>query len=82
MPFSGNLLIRVPTVVAFLCFSLITDVPSIDGKICGDIDVRNNARNLEKNLRGCTTIIGSLQIVLLEKSKPDDFANQTFPELR
>ncbi|XP_031617136.1 insulin-like receptor [Contarinia nasturtii] len=85
MPLSGNLLIGLsPTcVVAFLCFSLITitNVSLVDGKICQDIDIRNNPRDLNK-LRDCTTIMGSLSIVLIEKLSYGDLSNYTYPELR
>ncbi|XP_049874642.1 insulin-like peptide receptor isoform X2 [Pectinophora gossypiella] len=49
--------------------------------ICQTIDVRNTAKELQK-LRGCRVIEGQLNIVLLERSTPQDFANLTFPDLR
>lgn len=77
MPFSGNLLKCLQTCVAFLCL-----VHIINGKICGEIDVRNNPSELEPKLRNCTTVIGSISIVLIEKLNQSDFSKYSFPELQ
>lgn len=83
MPFSGNLLIGFQSFVAFLCFMLITAAPvMVDGRICGDIDVRNNPNELEYKLRNCTAVIGSISIVLIETFNQTDFNDYKFPELK
>lgn len=82
MPFSKNSPIGLQSFVAFLCFILITAAPPVDGKICFDIDVRNDPIELEKNLRNCTTVIGSVSISLIEKSNHTSSVNgYKFPEL-
>lgn len=81
MPFSGHLLIGFQSFVAFLCFMLIT-TSSVDGRICGDIDVRNNPIELEFKLRNCTAVIGSISIVLIETFNQTDFNDYKFPELK
>lgn len=83
MPFSGNSPIGLQSFVAFLCFLLITIAPPrIDGKICSDIDVRNDPAELEIKLRNCTSVIGSISIVLMERFNQTDYNDYKFPELR
>lgn len=55
----------------------------VDAKVCGEIDVRNNAWDLEVELRGCTIVAGSVSIVLIErKNATFDINKVSFPELR
>lgn len=54
----------------------------VDGKICGEVDARNDPSSLEV-LRGCQIITGSLSIVLIEKNNATyDIKKVSFPELR
>lgn len=54
----------------------------VDGKICGEVDARNDPSSLEV-LRGCHVITGSLSIVLIEKNNATyDIRKVSFPELR
>lgn len=86
MPFAGIFLIRLPpinlVVAIFLFVALITKATPVNGKICYGIDVRNEPNELETKLRGCTAIIGSLSIVLIEKFNHSHFNDYTFPELK
>lgn len=54
----------------------------VNGKLCGEIDARNDPSSLEA-LRGCNIIIGSVSIVLMERNNASyDITKVTFPELR
>ncbi|XP_041913358.1 insulin receptor b [Alosa sapidissima] len=53
---------------------------SIHGEICPSIDIRNNAANLTL-LENCTVIEGHLKILLMFKTKAEDFRGLTFPRL-
>lgn len=55
-------------------------VCSVEGKICGEVDIRSDITEFEK-LNGCTVIVGSLSILLMEKSRPEDFERYSFPDL-
>lgn len=47
--------------------------------ICYSMDIRNHAKNLDR-LKGCSVIIGSLQIVLMDGIH--DYNNYEYPELK
>lgn len=49
--------------------------------VCASVDVRNNVTGFEK-LANCTIVEGWVQIVLLDRTLENDFANLTFPNLR
>ncbi|XP_012683817.2 insulin receptor b isoform X2 [Clupea harengus] len=53
---------------------------SIHGEICPSIDIRNNAANLTL-LENCTVIEGHLKILLMFKTKAEDFRGLSFPQL-
>lgn len=54
----------------------------VNGKMCGEIDARNDPSSLEV-LRGCNIIIGSVSIVLIERNNASyDINKVSFPELR
>ncbi|XP_055296266.1 insulin-like receptor [Sitodiplosis mosellana] len=89
MPFSrGNLrIVRQTGVASFLCFVVMllitaTAPPVVYGRICSDVDVRNDPSELELKLRNCTAIIGSISIVLIETFNHTDFNDYKFPELK
>lgn len=48
--------------------------------VCPSIDIRNNAANLTV-LENCTVIEGHLKILLMFKTKAEDFRGLTFPRL-
>ncbi|KAJ3595166.1 hypothetical protein NHX12_004470, partial [Muraenolepis orangiensis] len=50
------------------------------GEICPSKDIRNNVTNLHL-LENCTIIEGHLKILLMFKTKPEDFRGLSFPKL-
>uniref|UniRef100_A0A8C3PQP3 Tyrosine-protein kinase receptor n=1 Tax=Calidris pygmaea TaxID=425635 RepID=A0A8C3PQP3_9CHAR len=50
------------------------------GQICRSMDIRNNLTRLNM-LENCTVIEGHLQILLMFKTKPEDFRELSFPKL-
>uniref|UniRef100_A0A667YS26 Tyrosine-protein kinase receptor n=1 Tax=Myripristis murdjan TaxID=586833 RepID=A0A667YS26_9TELE len=48
--------------------------------ICSSKDIRNNVTNLQ-TLENCTVIEGHLKILLMFKTKPEDFRGLSFPRL-
>ncbi|XP_071434349.1 insulin receptor isoform X1 [Pithys albifrons albifrons] len=50
------------------------------GEICRSMDIRNNLTRLSL-LENCTVIEGHLQILLMFKTKPEDFRELSFPKL-
>ncbi|CAL8369908.1 unnamed protein product [Boreogadus saida] len=52
-----------------------------NGEICPSKDIRNNVTNLNL-LENCTVIEGHLKILLMFKTKPEDFRGLSFPRLR
>lgn len=52
-------------------------------RVCNSTEIQNsNVLQFRDRLRGCTTIAGSLRIVLCDLMKEDDFEHLTFPELK
>ncbi|XP_037538287.1 insulin receptor a [Nematolebias whitei] len=51
------------------------------GEICPSKDIRNNVTNL-RTLENCTVIEGHLKILLMFRTKPEDFRGISFPKLR
>ncbi|XP_035489022.1 insulin receptor a [Scophthalmus maximus] len=51
------------------------------GEVCPSKDIRNNVTNLQ-TLENCTVIEGHLKILLMFKTKPEDFRGLSFPKLR
>ncbi|KAM4552222.1 insulin receptor a [Odontesthes bonariensis] len=50
------------------------------GEICPSKDIRNNVTNLQ-TLENCTVIEGHLKILLMFRTKPEDFRGLSFPKL-
>ena len=48
--------------------------------VCQSLDIRNNVQNLSK-LKGCRTVEGSVQILLIDNAESSEYANISFPEL-
>ncbi|KAI7790771.1 insulin receptor b precursor [Triplophysa rosa] len=53
---------------------------SINGEICPSTDIRNSASNL-RVLENCTVIEGHLKILLMFKTRMEDFHGLSFPKL-
>ncbi|XP_010286324.1 PREDICTED: insulin receptor-like [Phaethon lepturus] len=56
------------------CYSCSRD------RVCRSMDIRNNLTRLNM-LENCTVIEGHLQILLMFKTKPEDFRELSFPKL-
>ncbi|CAN9503462.1 unnamed protein product [Ophioblennius macclurei] len=65
-------------VVAALCCVLSCHPAS--GEVCPSKDIRNNVTNLQ-TLENCTVIEGHLKILLMFRTKPEDFRGLSFPKL-
>ncbi|XP_058818832.1 insulin-like growth factor 1 receptor [Topomyia yanbarensis] len=52
-----------------------------DDRFCRNVDIRNNLLRLN-NIKNCTVITGFLQLVLIERIPPQEFAKFQFPNLR
>uniref|UniRef100_A0A8C3G6Z1 Tyrosine-protein kinase receptor n=1 Tax=Cyclopterus lumpus TaxID=8103 RepID=A0A8C3G6Z1_CYCLU len=50
------------------------------GEVCPSKDIRNNVTNL-RTLENCTVIEGHLKILLMFRTKPEDFRGISFPKL-
>lgn len=84
MAFSKKCLrIDLQSYVILLCLIwLMIANGHVNGRICNGIDIRNDPGQLLK-LRNCTIVLGSVQIVLIERIRSVvDFNSYTFPELR
>ncbi|XP_076004360.1 insulin receptor a [Genypterus blacodes] len=66
-------------VVTTVCF--VMSCQRADGEICPSKDIRNNVTNLQ-SLENCTVIEGHLKILLMFKTKPEDFRGLSYPKLR
>ncbi|KAK7574112.1 hypothetical protein V9T40_011303 [Parthenolecanium corni] len=62
-------------------FDVTGDAESSVEVVCGSVDIRNNVTQFDK-LAKCTVVEGSVQIVLLDRTSENDFANLSFPNLR
>ncbi|XP_038573533.1 insulin receptor a isoform X2 [Micropterus salmoides] len=68
-----------------LCFVLtagffLMSCHRVSGEVCPSKDIRNNVTNLQM-LENCTVIEGHLKILLMFKTKPEDFRGLSFPKL-
>ncbi|XP_029970306.1 insulin receptor a [Salarias fasciatus] len=63
---------------AALCCALSCHPAS--GEVCPSKDIRNNVTNLQ-TLENCTVIEGHLKILLMFRTKPEDFRGLSFPKL-
>uniref|UniRef100_A0A8C7KS66 Tyrosine-protein kinase receptor n=1 Tax=Oncorhynchus kisutch TaxID=8019 RepID=A0A8C7KS66_ONCKI len=66
-------------------FSLLSSIPlscspEVSPGICSSKDIRNNVTNL-RSLENCTVIEGHLKIILMFKTKPEDFRGLSYPKL-
>ncbi|XP_076149806.1 insulin receptor a [Alosa pseudoharengus] len=64
--------------VASVC--ILWSCQSTNGEVCSSIDIRNNTTDLAL-LKNCTVIEGHLKILLMFKTKPEDFRGLSFPNL-
>uniref|UniRef100_A0A672ZA72 Tyrosine-protein kinase receptor n=1 Tax=Sphaeramia orbicularis TaxID=375764 RepID=A0A672ZA72_9TELE len=64
---------RVNYILFIICFNTCN--------ICSSKDIRNNVTNLQ-TLENCTVIEGHLKILLMFRTKPEDFRGFSFPKLR
>uniref|UniRef100_A0AAZ3RTX2 Tyrosine-protein kinase receptor n=1 Tax=Oncorhynchus tshawytscha TaxID=74940 RepID=A0AAZ3RTX2_ONCTS len=60
--------------------SLFVSSPEVSNGICSSKDIRNNVTNL-RSLENCTVIEGHLKIILMFKTKPEDFRGVSYPKL-
>uniref|UniRef100_A0A6Q2XTT6 Tyrosine-protein kinase receptor n=1 Tax=Esox lucius TaxID=8010 RepID=A0A6Q2XTT6_ESOLU len=68
-----------------MCLFLLSTLPSssplkVSTGICSSKDIRNNVTNL-RSLENCTVIEGHLKIILMFKTKPEDFRGLSYPKL-
>uniref|UniRef100_A0A673HGJ5 Tyrosine-protein kinase receptor n=1 Tax=Sinocyclocheilus rhinocerous TaxID=307959 RepID=A0A673HGJ5_9TELE len=69
------------SVVVLVTFAYIVCLcGSLHGEICPSTDIRNNATHL-RVLENCTVIEGHLKILLIFKSRLEDFRGLSFPKL-
>ncbi|XP_063074525.1 insulin receptor a isoform X2 [Engraulis encrasicolus] len=64
--------------VASVC--ILWSVLPANGEVCPSIDIRNNTTALAL-LSNCTVIEGHLKILLMFRTKPEDFRGLSFPRL-
>uniref|UniRef100_A0A8K9UU40 Tyrosine-protein kinase receptor n=1 Tax=Oncorhynchus mykiss TaxID=8022 RepID=A0A8K9UU40_ONCMY len=58
----------------------LESICAISDGICSSKDIRNNVTNL-RSLENCTVIEGHLKIILMFKTKPEDFRGVSYPKL-
>ncbi|XP_018528790.1 insulin receptor b [Lates calcarifer] len=76
-----TLKLRAQIVFFIICTCIICQCGLINGEICPSKDIRNNVTNLQ-SLENCTIIEGHLKILLMFKTKTDDFRGLSYPKLR
>ncbi|XP_028672139.1 insulin receptor-like [Erpetoichthys calabaricus] len=59
---------------------VLKDCGQAEGEVCRSMDIRNDIMHLRK-IENCTIIEGHLQILLMFKTKPEDFRGLHFPKL-
>ncbi|XP_018583701.2 insulin receptor-like isoform X2 [Scleropages formosus] len=73
--------LKAPSAIVLVAFTcLVCNWGPITGEICPSKDIRNNVTNLQ-TLKNCTVIEGHLKILLMFKTKPEDFRGVSFPRL-
>uniref|UniRef100_A0A8C3AAE6 Tyrosine-protein kinase receptor n=3 Tax=Cyclopterus lumpus TaxID=8103 RepID=A0A8C3AAE6_CYCLU len=65
-------------VLTAICF--VMSCHRASGEVCPSKDIRNNVTNL-RTLENCTVIEGHLKILLMFRTKPEDFRGISFPKL-
>ncbi|XP_011648405.1 insulin-like peptide receptor isoform X2 [Pogonomyrmex barbatus] len=51
------------------------------GIVCESIDIRNSVDQFHPKLNNCRVVEGFVQILLIDRAEPSDFANISFPKL-
>ncbi|KAM8888379.1 insulin receptor b [Synchiropus picturatus] len=73
--------LRAQMVFFIICTCVIYKCGLTNGEICQSKDIRNNVSNLQ-SLENCTIIEGHLKILLMFKTKIEDFRNLSYPKLQ
>ncbi|XP_012779846.2 insulin receptor b [Maylandia zebra] len=76
-----TLKLRAQMVLFIMCTCIICQCGLIKGEICSSKDIRNNVTNLQ-SLENCTIIEGHLKILLMFKTRTEDFRGLSYPKLR
>nr|BAB83667.1 insulin receptor [Paralichthys olivaceus] len=76
-----TLKLRAQIVFFIICTCIICQCGLINGEICPSKDIRNNVTTLQ-SLENCTIIEGHLKILLMFKTKAEDFRGLSYPKLR
>ncbi|TMS20206.1 Insulin receptor [Larimichthys crocea] len=76
-----TLKLRAQIVFFIIGTCIICQCGLINGEICQSKDIRNNVTNLQ-SLENCTIIEGHLKILLMFKTKTEDFRGLSYPKLR
>ncbi|XP_055740156.1 insulin receptor-like [Salvelinus fontinalis] len=74
------LVVFVTAVYVWNCQQTNGENTEISPGICSSKDIRNNVTNL-RSLENCTVIEGHLKIILMFKTKPEDFRGLSYPKL-
>nr|XP_046177558.1 insulin receptor-like [Oncorhynchus gorbuscha] len=74
------LVFLVTAVCVWNCQQTNGESTEISNGICSSKDIRNNVTNL-RSLENCTVIEGHLKIILMFKTKPEDFRGVSYPKL-
>uniref|UniRef100_A0AAZ3SJ99 Tyrosine-protein kinase receptor n=1 Tax=Oncorhynchus tshawytscha TaxID=74940 RepID=A0AAZ3SJ99_ONCTS len=74
------LVFLVTAVYVWNCQQTNGESTEISNGICSSKDIRNNVTNL-RSLENCTVIEGHLKIILMFKTKPEDFRGVSYPKL-
>ncbi|XP_061094093.1 insulin receptor b [Conger conger] len=72
--------LKTSAVVLVTFIFAVCNCGQTNGEICPSKDIRNNVTNLQ-SLENCTVIEGHLKILLMFKTKPEDFRDLSFPRL-
>ncbi|XP_008328737.1 insulin receptor-like [Cynoglossus semilaevis] len=73
--------LKAQIVFFIICTCVICQCGLINGEICSNQDIRNNVTKFQ-SLENCTVIEGHLKILLMFKTKAEDFRGLSFPKLR
>ncbi|XP_062251588.1 insulin receptor b [Platichthys flesus] len=76
-----TLKLRAQIVFFIICTCIICQCGLTNGEICPSKDIRNNVTTLQ-SLENCTIIEGHLKILLMFKTKAEDFRGLSYPKLR
>ncbi|XP_024135066.1 insulin receptor b isoform X2 [Oryzias melastigma] len=75
--------LTLPAQIVFFifCTCIICHCGLINGEICPSKDIRNHVTNFQR-LENCTIIEGHLKILLMFKTRSEDFRGLSFPKLQ